>query len=849
MYIYHSPGVHNGHCLVGGDWICDIIAEDAEDPDVLLSSSQEIDVPYYIPHTNVALVLLIEYEIGVPVNKNPAYDMHRTLQTTQKGNNLVTTITIGAAAYVPMTSSGVLDLSNNLKDAHDEDKLDIELGLMTDELCGVLSPNPVFNWRSGIRNGERRLEASRTVETDENEEPVLGFDLHAFTYDRKKVESGYMLSERDMEPAKDSGISTANDVIDDVAVSKPVAEAKESVSDIDSDSERIDPRLSRRTGSKYHASKTPKRDDDLDSLADSLVGGDSVASVLRLSRDFYAGVGSPLAGDIDAFRQGRCFDDPLIPKDKNSLLGRSLQTRMGAGGSNLRREVAPQSAILPPRSVPRGLPVEDDPSGTLTAGGGMHRATTSTSTGANFPVFSQPGKGSAAHVRDLSRGNRARLGRYGFLTGGHGTGVAASGIGGPRISSGRAEKRSIDVELEATDPLALNEVSFLFAGYRHSLPSGQSESHSGVRQMQRAPRSVYFTFQFFTCSPTKTEVHRLLPADAGEMSVLCRDEQQARDQQPLSHRFSIDCSDSSPLEAVEFAEYLANSSLQIDVWDADSLLLIGSCMFPLQRLLRQGQRGARSALECDVIDPEFDSPRGGGVSSLTVTDEGGPVVGLVVGSVNVIAENIGIEGHFKSSAYFRHINSSNVLDDSNRRSGPQADQCHDINPIDGLNWRAMGVNRSVSGNIPGKRAKNIVRARPLSESNPELSRALQDQQRFSGAGPSMRSLASVRGNTGAHTLNYDDIMVLFKRFQGSRKGTLQYEGQLLALLDVPSWNMSLRKLTDAVSNAMRCGDNIESVSYYCPRHEIVEILFEFLINLIFVALGDICGFARHGNQR
>jgi hypothetical protein len=46
-------------------------------------------------------------------------------------------------------------------------------------------------------------------------------------------------------------------------------------------------------------------------------------------------------------------------------------------------------------------------------------------------------------------------------------------------------------------------------------------------------------------------------------------------------------------------------------------------------------------------------------------------------------------------------------------------------------------------------------------------------------------------------LTYDEVISLFKRFQGTIKGTIQYNGALLSLLDVPSWNMSSKKLLKA----------------------------------------------------
>ena len=58
----------------------------------------------------------------------------------------------------------------------------------------------------------------------------------------------------------------------------------------------------------------------------------------------------------------------------------------------------------------------------------------------------------------------------------------------------------------------------------------------------------------------------------------------------------------------------------------------------------------------------------------------------------------------------------------------------------------------------------------------------------------MRSLTSQRGGENQRTLTYDDVSILFKRFQGDIKGTVQYSGSLMTLLDLPNWAAALRKL-------------------------------------------------------
>lgn len=57
----------------------------------------------------------------------------------------------------------------------------------------------------------------------------------------------------------------------------------------------------------------------------------------------------------------------------------------------------------------------------------------------------------------------------------------------------------------------------------------------------------------------------------------------------------------------------------------------------------------------------------------------------------------------------------------------------------------------------------------------------------------------------SQTLTYDDIMILFKKFQGSVRGTVQYVGSLTRLLDVPSMQVAVRKLVKAYQLAERTG--------------------------------------------
>ncbi|CAN0446176.1 unnamed protein product [Scytosiphon promiscuus] len=65
-------------------------------------------------------------------------------------------------------------------------------------------------------------------------------------------------------------------------------------------------------------------------------------------------------------------------------------------------------------------------------------------------------------------------------------------------SDASAYRVPIDLDLEVTDPLAMHEVTLQFAAFR-SLAAATT------------PTSLYFTYQFYTCLPTRTERMLLRP--------------------------------------------------------------------------------------------------------------------------------------------------------------------------------------------------------------------------------------------------------------------------------------------------------------------------------------------------
>jgi hypothetical protein len=79
----------------------------------------------------------------------------------------------------------------------------------------------------------------------------------------------------------------------------------------------------------------------------------------------------------------------------------------------------------------------------------------------------------------------------------------------------------------------------------------------------------------------------------------------------LSVTFSVDPSISHiEDENVKLSAYMFDRFLTVDVFDADSLFLYGTCKLPLFELLRQGRGSVVRAKECEMCDPDSGDERG-----------------------------------------------------------------------------------------------------------------------------------------------------------------------------------------------------------------------------------------------
>ncbi|CAJ0569474.1 unnamed protein product, partial [Mesorhabditis spiculigera] len=113
-----------------------------------------------------------------------------------------------------------------------------------------------------------------------------------------------------------------------------------------------------------------------------------------------------------------------------------------------------------------------------------------------------------------------------------------------------------------------------------------------ANQHLATPKHVFFTFQFYRFPEVTTEKLLAVPTNPGRPCILKRlrpgNGEPVEENHGFMVRLTVDRSAISPQDPAEFVNFLLNASLQIDVWDADSVQLIGTTDIPLHCLIRNG---------------------------------------------------------------------------------------------------------------------------------------------------------------------------------------------------------------------------------------------------------------------
>ncbi|XP_072887786.1 nephrocystin-4 [Hemitrygon akajei] len=159
----------------------------------------------------------------------------------------------------------------------------------------------------------------------------------------------------------------------------------------------------------------------------------------------------------------------------------------------------------------------------------------------------------------------------------------------------------INLQLEEADHLQCNEIILQFLAFSRLPPESNH------------PRSVYFTFQFYRFPPVTTQQLQLMKMKGKGSSnsmpfilvPLSKNGIGNIDTPGLEMKFMVEPSLLRDGEHLWFIQYLAMQTLQIDVWDAESLLLIGTASVDLKYLLRHGLAAVQVSHELDVVNTDY----------------------------------------------------------------------------------------------------------------------------------------------------------------------------------------------------------------------------------------------------
>uniref|UniRef100_A0A670IKP8 Nephrocystin 4 n=1 Tax=Podarcis muralis TaxID=64176 RepID=A0A670IKP8_PODMU len=160
---------------------------------------------------------------------------------------------------------------------------------------------------------------------------------------------------------------------------------------------------------------------------------------------------------------------------------------------------------------------------------------------------------------------------------------------------------------EEADLLQNNEIILQFLAFTRA-----AEDRTALETW---PKTIYFTFQFYRFPPVTTPRLQLVNVDTSKAAPFISSSHilmQIKEDGTLNLgspgfqlKYMVDPGFLKPGEQRWFIRYLAEHTLQIDAWDGDSLLLVGSAAVKLKHLLRQGRTAVQVHRELEVITMEY----------------------------------------------------------------------------------------------------------------------------------------------------------------------------------------------------------------------------------------------------
>ncbi|KAF3696625.1 Nephrocystin-4 [Channa argus] len=163
-----------------------------------------------------------------------------------------------------------------------------------------------------------------------------------------------------------------------------------------------------------------------------------------------------------------------------------------------------------------------------------------------------------------------------------------------------------DPQCEEADALQGNHLVFQFLAFTRVPGAGIGPDW---------PDNVYFTFQFYRFPPVTSQQLKLLTSDKVQqktsdplpcvLASINNDGTVNSGSPGLHVQFRVDDNFLRPGEKRWFLRYLALHTMHIDIWDSNSLLLIGSTAIELKYMLRQGKSAVQALHEVEVLTTDY----------------------------------------------------------------------------------------------------------------------------------------------------------------------------------------------------------------------------------------------------
>ncbi|KAK7135944.1 hypothetical protein R3I94_014570 [Phoxinus phoxinus] len=355
-----------------------------------------------------------------------------------------------------------------------------------------------------------------------------------------------------------------------------------------------------------------------------------------------------------------------------------------------------------------------------------------------------------------------------------------------------SEPVNFDLQREEADHLQANTLILQFLAFTRVPQTGVNSDW---------PSSVHFTFQLYRFQPVTTERLKLLDPERNSklksnphypcvLSLINKDGTLNSGFPGLQLQYRVDPQFLKPGERGWFLRYLALHSLQIDVWDSESLMLIGSAAVELKHMLRQGRAAVQVSHELEVITTEYLQDANF-ASRHDSKHSASPAINVYTTVKGILHLRLGNVGGSVSSSQ-----SSLALPPS---------LSHVVQPSDASRGFAGGSVPALA--VLQLNASNARRARRLPEIDSELARLLQSTMREVG---------------GAALHQQDEVKEVRQRKIDRMAAVRQHEQQKATPPFQDNANMT-RHRTDRVQHS-RDLRVIEAYRERCKAQEITNML-------------------------